>query len=671
MPTGGAPDRAPGSLSSASAAGHAGSAKGGASGGAGKKVDQVTASLTAIYGETPAQAKDLLHTMERARRRTWLALGVGLALLVALATVAAWVGFWWWGSRDFSGEGLQLTVEGPSRVSLGQETTYFINWFNRSKNPFAALEVRVSFPNDFVIASVEPKPTGQPLVFRLGAQAVEARGVLKVTGTFTGALGTRSAVQVIGTYRPVSSNSGFEELVTRELEYTDTVLAGRLTAPPKVLPGDKVTVAYTLTNQGSAAITGLLARVSLPDGFVGATLASPLQASPLQASPLRATSTSDLLDERAVTLPIGALEPGASSTVRVTGSFALGSHGEAVFQAQAGRLTSDGIFAAAQKSEASVSVLAGDLNVKLVINGSDQSRSLPLGEQQRVAISYQNTSGEELRDVTLRFHLGDDAQSASSSPSAPPTSLVEWGGLDDSVSGTRSGDTLTYGADQIGQFARLPPDADGLIELTVPVINHVTTSRDAPILAWVEATIGAVDRVKVNRTVKTQPIVFRFQTDAALSSIARYASEEGAPLGRGPLPPIVGTTTTYRIEWRIAKTLHGLERVSVSAALPKNVSFGGVKEVGAGDVGYDPERRLVSWTINKIPPNVDELVATFDAGLAPFASDAGRFAPLLGEARLDFTDSVLGEPLARTAPPFTTDLPDDDLAKGKGVVKKP
>ncbi|OGL73343.1 hypothetical protein A3E39_00010 [Candidatus Uhrbacteria bacterium RIFCSPHIGHO2_12_FULL_60_25] len=614
------------------------------------KTDDVTASLTAIYGESPAEAKDLLQSMEHARRRTWLAILIGAALLLVLVTSVAWAGFWWWGSRSASGTGIELSIEGPSRVSLGQEATYFVNWFNRSKEPLAALELRVSFPNDFVVTSIDPKPTIDTMTFRLGSQSVEARGTVKVTGTFTGALGTTSAVQVIGTYRPASSNTDEEELQTLELEYTDTVLEGDLVLPGKVLPGDKVTAAYAIQNKGADAMKDLKARIRLPDGFV--------------------PDASFSADAGVVSFPLGTIEAGSSSTVRVTGTFSLGSHGEAVFQAETGRVTPDGTFAAAERSDATVSVLAGDLNVKLVVNGSDKNRSASLGERERIAISYENTSGEELHDVVLKFHMGGDPPVSPLPKSTSSIDLVDWKQLDDPTGGRRDHDTVTYTKDQISQLETLAPDANGLIELTVPLNDYVTTSRDVPVLALVEATIGAVDKVKVNRTVKTEPIRITFQTDAMLEAVARYASEEGATLGKGPLPPVVGTSTTYRVEWMMAKTLHALERVTVSANVPKNVAFGGVKETGAGEVAYDPDLRLVTWTINRVPQDVHELVTSFDLVLTPFVSDAGRFADLLGESRFEFTDAGVGEPLLRTAPSLTTDLPDDDLAKGKGVVKK-
>jgi hypothetical protein len=619
---------------------------------------EINASLKAIYGGKPG--KDLLAVMDRGRQRTWLMVLVAFVVLLGLVTTAAWIGFWWWGSRTSVQGGLKITIEGPSQISLGSETSYFINWQNVSKQPLASAEVRVSFPNDFVLNTIEPKPlstsdagTNQPLIFRLGSQSVEGRGTIKVTGTFTGALGTKSAVQVIATYRPASFNSDFEELATQELSYTDTVLTGELALPPKVLPGDRVTIVYRLLNKGTDPMKGLEAHIKLPETFVR-----------------DATGSGALLDGNVAVLPVETLAPGASSTVRVSGTFAIGTNGDAAVQAEAGRVSPDGSFAAAQRTEGKISVLAGDLSVKLVVNGSDQDRSVALGERQRVAVSYENTSGEELHGVILRFHLGGDPAATSTAKATGTIDLIDWKQLDDSTVGRRDHDTLTYGKEQIGQLERLPAGANGLIELSVPLVTTVTTTRDVSILAYVEATIGAVDKTVVNRTVKTQPIRMKIQTDAALTSIARYSSEEGAPLGQGPLPPRVGTSTRYRIEWDVTKTLHALERITVSAELPKNVAWGGTKEVGAGDMSYDDARRLVSWTVNKMPQDIKELTASFDVLLTPYESDVGRFADLLNETRMEFTDSNVTESLLRSAHSLNTDLPSDEMAKGKGVVRK-
>jgi hypothetical protein len=611
--------------------------------------DEVAASLSAIYEGHPS--KEWLNTLEHGRRKTWTIVLSSITALLVLVIGAAWLGFWWWGGHGFSGEGIEIQIEGPDRISVGQEVSYFINWFNVSNEPLASTEFRISFPNDFIISEIDPEPTSEPLVFRLGAQSVEARGTIKVTGMFTGALGTKSAIQVIGTYRPATFNSDFEQLTTKEIEYTDSVLEGTLDIPAKVLPGDEVTIRYTIENRGSETMEGLRARIPIPEGFVPST-----------------TGTTEELDEYEYIEELEPLESEASVTVELKGSFSLGSSGDIEIIGEAGYVAMDGNFAAAQKTEGTVSVLAGDLHIELVINGSQDDRSVNLGEWQRIGISYENTSGEELKEVSLALYLdakvgeGDEEKSVT---------LVDWRELDDEYEAERSGNALTFTDVEIEALEALGPDEDGFIEVSVPVIESVSSDMDVPIMAYVEATIVSVGETKVNRVVKTQPILLKLQSDASIESVARYTSEEGAPVGTGPLPPQVGSATTYRVEWKISKTLHELERVNVSASLPKAISWDMVKEIDAGEAEYDPELKLVTWNINKIPEDVDELLLSFDVKLSPSEADVGRFAKLLSETRFEFTDKNIEESVIRTASSLNTDLPDDPIAKRKGVITKP
>jgi hypothetical protein len=619
-------------------------------------MDEVTASLAAIYGKRPGTAvRADLAKMDVVKHQTWLAVLFASVVLIVLLTVAAWAGFWWW-SGLAKGAGLQVAVEGPQRVAIGQEVTYFINWFNRSSEPLTSAQVRVAFPDDFAVDGIEPQPTthaedsSPSFTSDLGSIAANAHGTIKVTGIFTGALGTKSTIQVIGTFHETSANGEEQTLVAQDLEYADSVLNGSLELPVKVLPGDHVAIVYHVINKGDAPMDGLLARLTLPDGF---------------ARDVATGTAAQIVNGNVLQLPVGLIAPGTSSTIRVTGTFALGARGDVSVHAEAGRLASDQSFAAAQKTDGTLSVLPGNISLNLSMNGSGQDRSVGLGERQHVALTYTNTSGEELQNVILRFRLD------AATPSTTAAALVDWKGLEDSTSGTRSGNVLTYTSEQIGQLERLPPDGSGMIELSVPLATVATSGQDVPLLASAEAVIGAVGGTVVHRNVSTQPVGLHLQTDAALTSIARFASEEGAPVGHGPLPPVAGTSTTYRIEWTVDKTIHALNRVTVSATLPKAVTFVSTKQVDAGTVAYDPDKRLVTWIADKIADTANETTVSFDVAVTPSQADIGRFADLLGESRFEFTDAKINESLLRTAPSLSTDLPNDDLAKNKGVVRKP
>lgn len=624
-----------------------------------KREAQVKESLSAIFRDDNGEMPDLTK-LERRRSRFYIYLFSGIAAFLLLLLGAVWVGFLVFKPfRGYSGKGLVLNIDGPSRVALGQETSYFINWSNEASEPLAGSEVRVSFPSDFNPTKIEPQPTDQGLAWRLGSIELNGRGTITVKGVFTGALGTKTAIQAVGTYKPASFNSDFETLATRQLEYYESVLDGAINVPEKAMPGDRIRIAYVVQNRGADPMTGLEARITLPQGFIR-----------------EATGTADVLDGGQVRIPLGDLKAGASSTAAVYGTFASGAGGELAIHAEAGKIGQGDVFQPSQKTDGVISVLAGDLSLKLVVNGSDSDRSIAFGDTLRAALAYENTSGEELGNVMIRFKLEpletSSTQNLAVKKPAPAPKFVDWAELEDSSSGTVSGNTLTWDQQSLGALKSLVAGQDGSLEFSVPIIpagQAVSGTYGFQLVA--EATVEMVGKSKLNRTVRTTPLVFKFRTDAALASEARYFSEEGAPEGTGPLPPVVGQPTTYRVSWSLDKTFHELRNLRLTATLPKNVSWSGNSEVSAGEIAYSEATREIRWQLNKLPADVTEATADFDIVLTPANLDAGRFAQLLGETRLDATDADINEPLILIRPALTTDLQNDEGAKGKGVVRKP
>ncbi|MCI0479280.1 hypothetical protein L0Y59_01935 [Candidatus Uhrbacteria bacterium] len=607
----------------------------------------VEKSLEAIYQDEGGAMPDLTK-LEPVKSRWWIyALSAG-ALFVAALLAAAWAGFIFFKPfRGFSGQGLAIAIEGTEHVVIGKETTYFINYRNRTSEPLATSELRITFPADFVATGIEPPPTEPDgMAWRIGSIPVDGGGTIRIRGVFTGALGTQSAIQVVGSYRPATFNSDFEILATKALSYNESVLTGTLSAPVKVMQGDDVEVSYAVVNMGDEAIQGLEVRLTVPEGFQ------------------RETADADATDGRMVTITVGTLEAGASTTVMVRGSFSTGVSGDVTFAAEAGRMSGDGTFLPNQRAETVVTVLAGDLSLKLVVNGTDGDLTAQYGGPLRFGIGYENAATEDLKGVKLRLRFEPVATTTEETP------FVDWETFDDSASGTRSGDVVTWGAKQIPIFASLPPREEGTIDVS---FRGVAAEDGAPMLAFraiLEADIGSVGDVKVDRTVMATPIVIRYLTDADIAVEARYFSEEGAPLGSGPLPPRVGEKTTYRIVWILSKTFHEMKDVTVTAALPRIASWPGNAIADAGEVAYDAERRTVTWSLNRMPEDVGAATVQFDVALTPTEADADRFAQLLGETRLDATDAALNQPVFRTWPALTTDLENDEGAQGKGVVRK-
>ncbi|MCC7357667.1 hypothetical protein IT408_04155 [Candidatus Uhrbacteria bacterium] len=611
------------------------------------KADEIEKSLEAIYEEN-GTLPDFANFEKKRRPYAWL-IFFGVCTFFSLLIAAIWFGFMLFKPfRGFDGDGLRIEIDGPQKISLGEEGTYFINWQNMANEPLSNVELRINFPSDFVMTQVEPRSNDEKqLIFSLKDVPFGGRGSIVIRGMFTGSLGTKTAIQVVGNYRPVHSNADLEALSTRAIEYADSVLDGRLDVPAKALPGDKVRFVYTIVNRGSTTLKDMEARLYLPSGFIR------------DAMP---TSTLISIEGDTVRVPLTEFIAGASTTVAVTGTFASGFSGDAQLRAETGRLSAMGVFMPAQTSDGSLSVLAGDLSMKLVVNGSDIDHTVPYGEVQHVSLAFENTSSEELKDVSITLFFDG---------SVTGTNSVDWSKLEQSSSGTHIGNRIVWDKQSNPVFEKMNPQADGILEFSVPLISLASSTTDQLELRLIAEAQMTLGNTTIRRIIRTKPHKLRFRSDVVLVSEARYSSEEGAPIGSGPLPPIVGQTTRYRINWLLDKSVHELKNIRVSAELPKRVEWAGVASTTAGELSYDSEKRVILWTLNRMPKDITEESVSFDIAFTPGEVDLSRFGQLLGETRLEAMDVDISEPLVQIRPRLSTDLPKDESAKSKGVVNKP
>ncbi|MCE9586591.1 hypothetical protein K8R04_04760 [Candidatus Uhrbacteria bacterium] len=620
-----------------------------------KKGDEVAKGLERIY---LTDGKKDLGSFDHAKPHLIRRFFTWLVVLCALTSAIAWIGLvWLQPNTEIDDLGLEVKIEGPSAITLGEEQTFLVKYRNRAFQPISEAEVRLAWPADFQVTYTDPWPTEtQNNAWKLGMLAPAAEGLITVRGIFLGSLGAKSAFQVIATYRPSGQTRSRESLATQSLDYGASVFDGGLVLPAKTVAGDQVPVIFELANRGDQELSGLLVRYAFPSGFL----------------PSASTGTTLLptADGKEWEQTLSKLAPGTTSTWRFSGAFASGSAGDASFNVRVGRLRGTE-FLTLYSQEAVVPVLAGDLSLRVVANGSDTDRTLQPGDSLRIAVAYKNVSPEPLGGVVVTLGI----ESLINDASAAGKSLVDWNELEDSSHGTTSTktriQTIRYDKDSIPDFANLAPGEEGTIELSLPTLGVTSGTRDAVILLDLSGTLATVGKDKVNRVLHANPIRIRYRTDADIKSMARYFTEEGAPLGTGPLPPVAGKTTVYRIEWTVEKMLHSLENLEVTATLPSNVAWTGQSLADAGEITYEEATRTVRWKLNRMPEDIRELVTRFDVSLTPADLDIGRFARLLGETRFTATDSSTNEPLVRAKPAITTDLKDDESAEGKGVVKKP
>lgn len=620
-----------------------------------EEASSVEDRLSTIYRDDEGSLPDF-DQFDRRRSFWWLRTTVWIVLAACVISVFAWVGFMVW--RPWRADGppaIVLQVVAPETVSPGKEETIVIRWENKELNPLREAEIRVFLPTDFVLQRAEPSPTqASSTVWSLGLVPPAQSGQISLHGVFYGSVDRTANIQALATYRPNALDREKQLAETARIAYATSTIDGTLVAPERILPGDPAAFRYQVTNRSDQVLGPLIARFVLPDGFVVSASSSPGLNQ----------------DGEKLTFPITRLPPGSMTTLQVSGTMLAGHAGDALVTAAVGKTDVRGAFVSLQQSEARSVVLAGDLLLRLIVNGSPNDAAIDAGTPLRVTLAYENTSGEVLKNVSLTLS-GESFVGGKRQPGT--TGLLNWSALEDvqrAASSTKGQtQTLKLSSAQVPSFSSLPVGAKGSFDWILPIRSAPTGTKEAVIQLTGQARIEQVGASGGARDVRVTTIRLPYKTDADLLAEARYSTEEGAPIGFGPLPPEVGKTTGYRIQWRIPKKVHELTNVVVKAKLPAIAVWTKSVQVDRGTLTYDEKTREVRWVIPSLPLEAVDTLASFDLQVTPERADSGRFAPLVGETTFEAQDKQLAAPLLRVKPAITTDLADDALARGRGVVR--
>ncbi len=620
-----------------------------------KPEETVEDRLSTIYRDDTGALPDF-DQLDRRRSFWWLRTTVWVVLAACVVTTLAWLGFLLW--RPWKAEGpplMAIRLDVPSMIAPGEEQTVRVHWENTDVRPLHEANIQIFLPTDFVLNDADPAPTtSSSHTWSLGLVPPRQAGDIELHGIFYGSADHQGSIQALATYRSEALDRNRELAQTARLQYTTSTIDGVLMAPDRIVPGDQVVLRYQVTNHSDQPLGPLLARFSLPEGFV-----------------VSASSSPGLNQDGAfLTFPIARLPSGSMTTLQVSGSMLAGHAGEASLVAAVGRTDIQGLFVPLQTTERRAVVLAGDLALHLIVNGSDGSTSVEPDAPLRVTLGYENTSGAPLKNIALTLAV-ESAINGKKQTGA--NGLVDWSRVQDvqraATSTKGQTQTLVLNATQVPSFAQVPPGAKGSFDWILPLRSAPTGTRDAVIQLAASAHIERVGEATGTRDVRVTPLSLALRTDADLGVEARYSTEEGAPLGFGPLPPQVGKTTGYQINWRITKKLHELDHIVVHATLPAIATWNKTVQVDRGTLRYSTSTREIRWEIPTIPLNTSSLMAAFTLQITPEKADSGRFAPLLSETTFEARDTQISFPLRYVKPAITSDLPNDELARGHGVVR--
>jgi hypothetical protein len=312
-----------------------------------------------------------------------------------------------------------------------------------------------------------------------------------------------------------------------------------------------------------------------------------------------------------------------------------------------------------QKEEKiSLEVIKGELLTNLIINGSNQNKPVNFGDSLNYLISIQNKSKKALGDIKIRAVLD--------------SIFLDWSSLKDENKGLQEEEQILWTKDQIPRLAFLLPEEEVEINFTINLKTNPTKkykTDDYKIKSFFEAQINKVDNKDAQIVNQSPTLINELNTDLNLNVIGRYFDDKSNTIGSGPLPPIVGQKTTYRIFWTLTNSLHEINNIEVKTKLPDYVSFENNQNISTGNLFKNQQNEII-WQISRIPTSVEKTSAEFDIAITPKPADAHKILTLLADTIITALDAQTNGQINITVSGLTTNLDTDPLGKNKGLIQE-
>ncbi len=589
------------------------------------EVSHIDEGLQVIYGDDRSDLKTVHRDPARLTR------GLSrLVLVLAILAVVAYGGFFLYSFVFDKGQSetpLSMEIEAPAEVKSGEYVKFEINYQNPTNVPIASLEVDVALPAAFSLVQSQPEPTNRDeLIWTIGSLGPNSDGKITLEGVWLSAVPSDTTIQALATYKPGNFNSNFSDIATAKITTLSSVLTLEMTGPETGIPGTEAEYTAKIKNTGEELVAAPSFKLTLPEGFI-------LNSS---TPTLEAGAEAEWL--------LADLAPEAEATITWKGTFATDVSDVQQFEGEV-TVPEDDRKLSQVVAQAFTDVAGSALQATLVVNGNTDKATTELGGTLRLTIRLENTGEEDLSDASATLDFKPD----SGIPILWDDAALGGGDL------TSAG--IVFDSELIGI---LKPGDRKIYNLSFPIKDELAANE-------VDEWTGTVFLNQGGSSLQTPPFPISMKANADLFSEGRYYSEQGAPLGTGPLPPEVGQATTYKVFWTIGEAVHDLESVSVTATIPPDVSWNNQVLSSLGNATYDSGTQTVTWEISDLPAG-QSATTEFSLKLIPGSEDVGTFVKLLSGAVLKATDIKTQSAILSEAEPLTTEIPNDTFAAGRGTV---
>lgn len=545
-------------------------------------------------------------------------------ILTAIALFLVGMGVWFWQKNTYSTENLKLELLAPQVAVMGEEITYTIRYKN---NGDARLE-RVLLIFEYPAGSTPSQGTNGRLTQSVEDIYPGQEQNLSFRVRLFGKEGELKEAKVLMQYTPKNLNAKFESNTSVTTSISAVPLNFELDLPSRTESSQQFTFDLNYFSNSEYPLSDLRIKLEYPQGFAfQSALPAPIGENEWK---------------------VGLLNKASGGRISIKGALQGESQEVKIFRATLGSWK-DGKFTVFKEATKGIEITSLKLLISQTVNGSPSYTAFP-GDVLHYAISFKNVDEKSLENLFLIVNL-------EGRPFDLASVKVEQGKF-------KGGDTsIIWEAKDITKLRFLGKGEEGKVEFWINVKDQ-----------WEQ--FSSQDE---NFTLRNKIILSDAREEFELKVNSRLSIEQDAHYqdevfgNAGPLPPQVGTQTTYTVIWQVKNLYNDAENVTVRATLPQEVSLTGKIFPDNAPLTLDSASREIVWRVGDVGAGTgifDPISSiAFQVALLPAVSQRGSASQIMGEARVQGSDAFSEQTLAGSDSPLTTNLPSDPLAQGKSIVQ--
>jgi len=602
---------------------------------------QIDAGLEEIYHDEDGNMVDVkTMTMKKGH-------GLIYRMFISILTLALIAGSGWSLYRFYltkqvqSNDSVSLSIAGDAETLLGEEKTYTVNYKNLDQVDLKNINIKVTLPENFIITDIQPQAaTGTTWHFDLlGSKRSDQ---ITIKGRIIGEVDQSAIFLASMTYQPANFSSEFTKEASFNSKISGLGLDFNFDYPSNVLVGETNTLTFKYKSQEKSFMPDYRLSIMPADNFEIVGLSS----SSTSSTTWQITGTST--QEKSLEIKFK-FKQKLTDKQDIPLVFDYSADGQKYY-----------VFL---KKPLPVNVITKNLNLNLIINGSQNDQGVDFGQTLNYSITYANKGEAAMKEIVIMANLQGD--------------FLDWPSLSDKNQGQAGNQLISWSKDQIPALADLAPGNEGTIDFSIKVkpAGEIDPTKNYQIKSYARFEIGTVDATTTSATTteesgdRSNMITNKINSDLSLKEEVRYFNDDNIAVGSGPMPPKVGEATSYRVYWHLSNSLNELNDLKITTKLPTYVKWDNRNRSDVGSVSYDQATGIVTWQIGRLPISVYKAEAEFSISITPAGEDKNKMLVLLAGSTIEAVDNTTQSRINKTTKTKTTKLEDDSAITDDGRVQ--